>query len=300
MVLDGAAEKSVELVVESVFGTFPTNPTMLGIGGYPVKVTNKKTVQIENFPYLKEVAGTNRSQSTKVAKVGEAYSTNIEMRPTGWDMWAYALGGVTATPAISDTIANLSIGNKVGSAEYEKFSGGIVQKIECNIEPDKAASQTVDILFVESDGITGADYIGTGAHAAVASGSPLDAPGVTSVLYDAAALSTVDAKLEYIKLACEYTVTPVPDITTSWDSRIGGWGRGQRNISLELGLTLDAMTDIQTDMFDGSAHTFAFTALGKTLTFSNIMWGGDWEQELDPDDMIAMPLKAGYVDLVFS
>ena len=300
MVLDGAAEKSVELVVESVFGTFPTDPTMLGIGGYPVKVTNKKTVQIESFPYLKEVAGTNRSQSTKVAKVWEAYATNIEMRPTGWDMWAYLLGGTTATPAISDTIANLSIGNKVGTAEYEKFSGGIVQKIECNIEPDKAASQTVDILFVESDGITGADYIGAGAHAAVASGAPLDAPGVTSVLYDAAALSTVDAKLEYIKLAAEYTITPVPDITTSWESRIGGWGRGQRNISLELGLTLDAMTDIQTDMFDGAAHTFAFTALGKTLSFSNIIWGGDWEQELDPDDMIAIPLKASFVDLVFS
>jgi len=202
-ILDGSAEKSVELVVESVFGTFPTDPTMLGIGGYPVKVTNKKTVQIENFPYLKEVAGTNRSQSTKVAKVGEAYSTNIEMRPTGWDMWAYLLGGVVATPAISDTIANLSIGNKVGAAEYEKFSGGIVQKIECNIEPDKAATQTVDILFVESDGITGADYVGAGAHAAVASGAPLDAPGITSVLYDAAALSTVDAKLEYIKMGVE-------------------------------------------------------------------------------------------------
>jgi len=300
MVLDGAAEKSFELVAETVFGTFPTDPTMLGIGGYPVKITNKKTVQIENFPYLKEVAGTNRSQSTKVAKVGEAYSTNIEMRPTGWDMWAYALGGTTATPAISDTIINLSMGNKVGAAEYEQFSGGIVQKIECNIEPDKAASQTVDILSVESDGITGADYIGAGAHAAVASGTPLDAPGITSVLYDAAALSTVDAKLEYIKLACEYPITPVPDITTSWASRIGGWGRGQRNISLELGLTLDAMTDLQTDMFDGAAHTFAFTALSKTLSFSNIMWGGDWEQELDPDDMIVMPLKANYVDLVFS
>lgn len=300
MVLDGSAEKSVELIEEVTFGTFPTDPTMLGIGGYPVKVTNKKTVRLENFPYLKEVAGTNRAQSTKVSKVGEAYGVNIEMKPTGWDIWSYLLGGVVATPAISDTVKKISMGNKVGSAEYEKFTGGIVQKIECEIEHDKAATQTVDMLFVESDGITGADYIGTGAHAAVASGTPLDAPGVTSVLYDAAALSVVEAKLEYIKFSGEYTITPVPDITTSWDSRIGGWGRGQRNITLEIGLTLDALTDVQTDMFDGAAHTFAFTALGKTLSFSNLIWGGDWEQDLDPDDMVVMPLKASFADLVFS
>ena len=300
MVLDGSAEKSVEIVEETVFGTFPTNPTMLGIGGYPVKVTNKKTVQAEDFPYLKEVAGTNRAQSTKSAKVGEAYATTIEMRPTGWDVWAYLIGGTIGTPAISDTVPKISMANKVGSAEYEKFTGGIVKKIECEIEPDKAATQTVETLFVESDGITGADYIGTGSHAAVASGAPLDAPGVTSVLYDSAALSTVDAKLEYIKLAAEYTVKAVPDISTTWASRIGGWGRGQRNISLEVGMTLDSMTDLQTDMFDGLTHTFAFTALGKTLSFSNIMWRGDWEQELDPEDMIAMPLQSSYVDLVFS
>ncbi|MCK5013783.1 MAG: hypothetical protein KAS66_08175 [Candidatus Omnitrophica bacterium] len=300
MVLDGSAEKSVELVAEATFGTFPTDPTMLGIGGYPVKVTNKKTVQIETFPYLKEVAGTNRSQSTKVAKVGEAYAVNIDMRPTGWDMWGYLLGGTPAAPAISDTVAKLSMANKVGSAEYEKFTGGIVQKIECNIEPDKAADQSVDLLFVDSDGITGADYIGAGAHAAVASGSPLDAPGVTAVTYDSAALSAANAKLEYIKMAGEYPVNPVRDITASWASRIGGWARGQRNISLELGLTLDSMTTLQTDMFDGAAHTFEFTALGQTLTFSNIIWGGDWEQDLDPDDVIMMPLKSSNVDLVFS
>lgn len=300
MVLDGSAEKSVELIEEAQFGVFPSDPTMLGIGGYPVKVTNKKTSVIDSFPYMKEVAGTNRAQATKVVQTGEAYAMNFEMRPTAWNMWAYLLGGVVATPAISDTIKTLSVANKVGSAEYEEFTGGIVQKIECDIQPGKNAVQTVDMLFVDSDGITGSDYIGAGAHAAVASGATLEYDGVTSVLYDAAALSVANAQLEYIKFTGEYTIAPVPDITATAPSRIGQWSRGQRKISLELGLTLDSLTTMNTDMLDGAAHTFAFTALGKTLTFSNMTWGGDWEQELDPDDLVAMPLKAEFVDLVFS
>ena len=42
MVLDGSAEKSIEIVEETAFGAMPANPTMLGLGGYPTKVWSRQ------------------------------------------------------------------------------------------------------------------------------------------------------------------------------------------------------------------------------------------------------------------
>lgn len=300
MVLDGSAEKSIEIVEETVFGTFPTSPTMLGLGGYVTKVSNKNSVKTDRFGFLKEVAGTNRLQSTKVVKVGEAYGMSIELKPTDWAAWYYALGGGTvATPAIADTLIDFSIGQKLGSAEYEEFTGGIVQKIETTIEPEKTATTTIEALFVDNE-LSGSDYIGAGARAAAPSGDALDYEGVSAITYDAGTLDTAGAELEYIKFGCEYAVKPVMDMETTSGSKIGAWGRGQRNIYFEMGLTLNSLTTLKADMFDGAAHGFVFTGLSKTLTFSNLFWDGDWSEDLDPEDIIAMPLKASNCDLVFS
>lgn len=301
MVLDANAIKSFELVAETEFGTFPTAPTMLGVGGYVDKATIKKTTKTDKFSYLKGTAGTNRSQATKTTKVGEAYAASIDIRQTGWDVWKYVLGGGTiATPAIGDVVEHLSLGTKIGSAEYETLTGFTPQKIECSIEPDKTAITTLDVLGAASSGILDADYIGAGAHAADPSGAALEYDGMSAVTLDSATLATANAKLEYLKFGCEYPIKPVPDVTSTLASRIGGWSRGQRNIYLELGLTLDALTTINTDFLDGAAHTLAFTALSKTLTFSNMTWEGDFDQALDPEDLIAIPLKSSNIDLVFS
>jgi len=300
MVLDGSAEKSVELVEETDFGTFPTDPTMLGFGGYPTKVSNKNTVKTDRFGYLKAVEGTNRLQSTKVVKVGEAYGMSIELKPTDWAAWYYALGGGSVeVPAIGDTLIDFSVGQKIGAAEFEEFTGGIVQKIETTIEPDKTAITTLECLFAGNE-LSGSDYIGAGAHASVASGEPLDYEGISSITYDSDTLDSAGAELEYIKFGCEYAVKPVMDMESTLGSKIGAWGRSQRNIYFEMGLTLNSLTTLKADMFDGAAHGFIFTGLTKTLTFSNLIWDGDWTEDLDPEDIIAMPLKASNCDLVFS
>ena len=301
MVLDANAVKAIELVAETTFGTFPTDPTMLGFGGYVDKATVKKSTKTDKFSYLKGTEGTNRSQATKTVKVGEAYAASIDLRQTGWDIWKYVLGGGTiATPAIGDTVEDLSFGTKIGSAEYETLTGFTPQKIECSIEPEKTAVSTVEFLGAAGGGIVASDYIGAGAHAADPSGAALEYDGLSAVTLDAAALSAADAKLEYIKLGCEYPISPVFDATSALPSRIGGWSRGQRNIYAEIGLSLDALTTINTDFLDGAAHTFEFTALAKTLTLSNMTWEGDFEQALDPEDLIAIPLKASNIDLVFT
>jgi len=111
------------------------------------------------------------------------------------------------------------------------------------------------------------------------------------LLYDAAALSTVNAHVDSIKFGIEYDVKPVKDLSASSTSKIAGWAFGPRNISLELGLSIDDMT-LGTQMLAGAAHTFAFTALTKTLTFSNVIWKGDWEKNLQKDDIVGMTLKA--------
>jgi hypothetical protein len=115
--------------------------------------------------------------------------------------------------------------------------------------------------------------------------------GVSSILYDAAALSTVNAHVDSIKFGIEYDAKPIKDLSGSATSKIAGWAFGPRNITLELGMSIDDMT-LGTQMLAGAAHTFAFTALSKTLTFSNVIWKGDWEKNLAKDDIVGMTLKA--------
>lgn len=301
MVLDANAVKAIELVAESSFGVFPTDPAMLGFGGYVDKAAVKKSTKTDKFSYLKASSSTNRSQSTKTVKAGEIYAATLDIRQTGWDIWKYVLGGGTiGVPAIGDNVEHLSLGTKVGSAEYETLTGFTPQKIECNIEPEKSVSTTLELLGAASSGILASDYIGAGSHAADPSGDVLDYDGLSAVTFDGASLPSADANLEYIKLGCEYPLKPVFNVASTLSSKIGAWNRGQRNIYVEIGMSLDALTTINTDFLDGSAHTFEFTALSQTLSVSNMVFEGDFEENLDPEDLIAISLKSSNVDLVFT
>ena len=290
-ILDGHVEKAIEFVAEAAFNTFPTNPTMLGWGGYANPAKVKKTMVSEDFPYLKGAGATNQLQSVQTQKVSEAFEATIEIRPTAWTMLPYALCGATAaTYAIGDTIHDVALGMKVND-QYETLNGGCFNKLECTIEEDKAAVETITGMFASSSGEGAVDYKGSGAHAADPSGTALTMNGVTSMLYDAAALSVVEAHVNSIKFGIEYPVTPIKDLASTATSKVAGWAFGPRNISLELGLSIDDMT-LGTQMLAGAAHTFAFTALSKTLTFSNVIWKGDWEKNLQKDDIVGMTLKA--------
>jgi len=290
-ILDGHVEKAVEFVEEATFDTFPTNPTMLGFGGYANPAKIKKTAVVEDFPYLKGAGSANQLQAVQSNKVSEAFEVSIEIRPTAWTMLPYILCAANATTyAIGDNIFDVALGVKVND-EYETLNGGCFNKLECSVEEDKAAVVTLSGLFASVSGYSGTDYIGTGAHAADPSGSVLGHSGITSVLYDSAALSTVEAHMDSLKFGIEYDAKPVRDLSATNTSKIAGWAFGPRNISLELGMSIDAM-DLATEMLAGSAHTLAFTALTKTFTFSNVIWKGDWEKNLSKDDIVGMTLKA--------
>lgn len=290
-ILDGHVEKGIEFT-EATLGAFPTDPTMLGWGGYANPAKIKKTTVTDDFAFLKGVGSANQLQATETVKTSEAFEASVEIRPTAFTLLPYILCAANSTTyAIGDNIFEVAIGMKIND-QYETLNGGCFPKLECTISSDnKTSVEVITGMFASSSGEGAVDYIGAGAHAADPSGSALTMDGVTAMLYDAAALSTVNAHVDSIKFGIEYAVKPVIDMSDANVSKIGAWAFGPRNISLELGLSIDDMT-LGTQMLAGAAHTFAFTALTKTLTFSNLIWKGDWEKNLQKDDIVGMTLKA--------
>lgn len=290
-ILDGHVVKTVEFVEETAFDTFPTDPTMLGFGGYVNPVSVKKTSIFEDFHYLKSASGTNHLQATQSNKVSEAFEVTVENRPTDFTLLPYILCAADSiTYAIGDNIFDVAIGTVLND-EYETFNGGCFNKYELVVEEDKAAVETLTGVFASSSGVSGTDYIGTGVHASDPSGDVLGWSGITSMLYNSSALSAVNAHVDSLKFGIEYDVKPVRDLSAINTSKIAGWAFGPRNISLELGMSIDDMT-LGTQLLAGAAHTLAFTALTKNFTFSNVKWKGDWDQTLAKDDIVGMSLKA--------
>lgn len=300
MVYDGSTKKVAEFIEEASFGTLPSDPDFLGFGGYVNNASIKKTMVPVKIPYLKDEDDTNRLQSTKTQKVSEAFAAVVTMNPIDWSMLPYILRGATAsTYAIGDTPYDIALGVVVDD-QFEALGGGCWNKYECTIASEAVAEATLEGMFAKSTGISGTDYVtGVGTHADGPSGDAIKFGDLATVLYDAATTAVNAITIDSVKFGIEYSVDPVKDIGSANNSNTAGWAFGQRNISLELSMTLEDMT-VAPDILDGAAHTFSFAVGGKTLTFSNIMWEGDWEEELDPEDVIAMPLSATNVDLAIA
>lgn len=300
MAYDAAAKKVSEFIVEDSFGSLPTNPDFENFGGLVTKTSVKKTMVPVKIPYLKDDDDTDRLQSTKTEKVSEAFAATVTLKPIDFSMLPYILRGATAsTYAIGDTAYDIGLGVIVGS-NYEVLGGGCFNKYECTIASESAAEATVECMFAKSSGVSGSDYVtGTGTHASTPAGNVLKFGDLTTVLYDAATTAVNNITIDNLKFGIEYTVNPIKDLGSSNESGTAAWSYEQRNINLELNATFDDMT-IAGDHLDGAAHTFGFIAAGKTFAFSNIFWDGDWDEDLSPDDLIAMPLKASNVDLTIT
>jgi len=300
MVYDGSAKKVAEFIEESAFGTLPSDPDFENFGGYVSNATVKKTMVPVKIPYLKDDDDTNRLQSTKTQKVSEAYAATITMNPVDWSILPYILCGATATTyAIGDNVFDIALGVIVDD-QFESLGGGCFNKYECTIASESVAEATLEGMFAKSTAISASDYVtGTGTHADTPTGDAIKFGDLASILYDAATTSANGITIDSVGFGIEYAVDPVKDVGSANASNTAGWAYGQRNISLNLNLTLENMT-VAPDILDGADHTFAFTVGSKTLTFSSIMWEGDWDEALDPDDVIAMPLKATNVDLTIT
>ena len=294
--LDANVKKVFEYVTEPTLGTFPTDPTMLGIHGYITKATVDLEPTIEHFPYLKGAADTNFSQSTKNVKVSEAFGFNIEYVPTSWEDLKYVLGGGTeGAPAIGDAIDNLGLGTVIND-QYQTFSGAVISDFECTMEPESPITCTISGMMVLASAISGSDYIGTGSHVASPTAAPLTYSDISTVLIDGGALTDPMPNLSW---AVSYSVDPIFDAGVTWASKIKAWARGQRNISLKHEMDLEDLTQ-STALMAGADHTNAFTLGGSTFTFSKIKWESKYSQSHDPEDTIAMPLDATFCDLVIT
>ena len=300
MVYDGSVKKVAECIEESAFGTLPADPDFINFGAYVNKATVKKTMVPVKIPYLKDDDDTNRLQSTKTQKVSEAFAATVEMNPIDWSILPYILCGATAsTYAIGDNIFDIAMGVIVDD-QFESFGGGCWNKYECTIASESVAEATLEGMFAKSTGVSSSDFVtGVGTHASTPTGDAIKFGDLATVLYDAATTSANGMTIDSMKFGIQYDATPIKDAGSANLSNTAAWSYGQRNISLELSMTLDDMS-IAPDILDGAAHTFATTVGGKTLTFSNIFWEGDWDEGLDPDDVIAMPLSATNVDLALT
>lgn len=300
MVLDGKDKKFVEFVEESLFNTTPTDPTMLGFGGYVTPVTIKKSPVTKKIPFLKGCEDTNRLQSTESVMVGETYEVNIEMEMIDWSILPYVLAAAdSSTYAIGDTPHYISLGTCVGD-EFEVLSGGIFSKCQISVEKEDTVHCALTAMFAATTGILSSDFIGSGSHAASPSGEPMKYGDITSTTYDGAAPSVEEFFVESTSFGIEYNnIKGVYDQNATASSKIAGWSMGQRNISLELQVTLGDLS-MSTEYLSGDKHTYGFTLGSKTFAFSNILWEGDFSQTLDPDDVIAMSLTASNVDLDIS
>ncbi len=299
MVLDSKDKKSVEFVAESIFGTTPTDPTMLGFGGYVSPVTVKKSVVTKKIPFLKGCGDTNRLQSTASQKVSEAFEVTIEMEMIDWSILPYLLCAANAsTYAIGDTVHNISLATCVGD-EFEVLRGGVFSKIDVMMEKEETVNASITALFAETSGVLASDFVGSGAHAASPSGAAMKFGDITTTVYDGAAPSVEEFYIESTKFGVEYPVNAVYDQNASNPAKIGGWSLGQRNISLELTATLGDLS-MSTEYLSGEKHTYGFTLGSKTFNFSDILWDGDFSQKLAADDVIAMPLTATNVGLAIA
>jgi hypothetical protein len=297
--LDGSATKAVEFVPESLFGDMPTNPTMLGFGGYVTSARIKNKKVNEKIPYLKGASGTNRMNSTKTVKVGEAHSVTLGIKPTSLSLLPYVLCAASpSTYAIGDTEYPISIGQRLGT-KYRELNGCMLYKYEMEFVKDKTASLTVEANVANCGAFT-TTYIGSGSHAADPSGTPIRYSDVTDVTYKSSSFGDENAALNGFKWGVEYPITGIPDITSSNDSNIGSWALGQRNVYLSLDADLSD-TDLAADLLADDSFEFEFTVAGKTLTFSDIAWGdSEWAADLTAEDLCGITLDASHTTLTIA
>lgn len=291
MTLDARARKSAEIVQETNFGVLPSDPTMLGWGGYAKPISIKQTPTMEKNSYLKGVDSTNRMLATKTDKVSEELSASITAKPTSLEMLPFILGGTdTSDFTAGDDVKTFSIGTVVGD-EYEVFGGAIFNKMQYKFEGEKGGEFTAEMKIAGSNGIVGTDYINAGSHAGDPSGDILKLSDVTNVLYDGASLKSQGGSLESLMFGVEVPAEPIKDNSATWDSNIAGWNVGQMNLSIELGVSLDDLT-IAKDILDGLDHTLSFQLDGKTFSYSDFKLEGEFDKNLDPEDLLGTTLKA--------
>lgn len=290
MVIDSSKLKYAEWLEESVFATAPTDGTWKQMSGRILDASFKGGAKIDDYSYLPGASASDPLGSSDAVKVGEEMSAAVTLNPTDWTLLPVVLSADTLSSYVpGDTKNYISMGMLAGS-EYGVMSGGMISNYQFSCNFGERAEVSADIQGAKFGGWSGTDYIGTGSHSSVPSGV-LVWDDLSSIIYDSAALSSEGLILDSLKFTIEQPADPVGDLSSSLASGIADWDYGPRKISLELGVSLTDMS-IDTDIFAGADHTFAFTAMSKTLTFSNLKWANAPDRKLSAADKLGMTLSS--------
>lgn len=289
MVIDSSKLKYAEWLEEATFATAPTDGTWKQMSGRILDASFKGGATIDDYSYLPGASASDPLGSSDAEKVGEEMSVAVTLNPTDWTLLPVILSADTIssyTPG--DTKNYISIG-MLADTEFGVMSGGVMSNYQFSCNFGERAEVSADIQGAKFGGWT-TDYIGTGSHSTVPSGIFVW-DDLSSITYDSGALSTDGLILDSLKFTIEQPVDPVGDLSSALDSGIADWDYSTRKISVELGVSLTDMT-IDTDIFAGADHTFAFTAMSKTLTFSNIKWANAPDRKLSAADKLGMTLSS--------
>jgi len=292
--MDSRKIKWAEWIPETTFGTLPTNPAMQALPGVLLEFNLKSSPVLDEYNCLKGATDTDPLSCGVATKTTEKIEWDFKVKCTdAYGMLPQALlAATTSTFTPGNTMLPFSIGLMAGS-QYCTLLGNVITEWVLDIpDNEKAAELSVSGMAV-SKSAWGADYKGTGSHAAaVSSADVLTMASLSAFTYDSVALSASDIMAPSLKFGVKNKVEPVIDASSSRTSKIGNWSFGPREYILELDATFLDDMGLQDDILAAANHTMAYTLDGKTCTWSGIKWANSGDITLNPEDVIGTTLQA--------
>lgn len=292
-----------EYVVESAFGTFPTNPTMLWIGLIQSMKALLKT-EHEEYRTLKASGATNKLQIEGDVNLGQAIDIDLEYILQNWTFFKYVMssaGGNTMT----DDLASIALGliSSDATAKYAKLSGIKIDSANVEIPEKGKAKCNMKLLGANVTTATNnpwsvTDYKGTGAHAAKASTAPIAWKDITAITLGGSNIPT--SQVGGVKFGIENKCEAVLDAYGSLSTKIGAIEPTERSIKASLTIKKTAIDAIADKAVGFGANSLVITIGGATFTFANAKIPQD-VIEFAPAGLTSLDIEfSGITDLAVS
>ncbi len=244
---------AVEAVVETTYGTIPTNPAMQWIG-YVQSVKNGHKLLTEDIKYLKSnAATTGRPDSHKNVQTGEEVQLDIEYIPQVGNMFSWSTTPSFFTGAFSkdvaapfapgDTIPSYTIGvidkwtdASTGGKEFMIYNGMMVQDFTFSVEVGTACRCKATLVGKSLTPSSTSTYIGTGSHASELNAVPMGASHISAVQMRStggtwAALQDI---LNGIEIKISNNIEFAKDLNSTATSKINAAVLTSRDITVSL------------------------------------------------------------------
>lgn len=244
---------AVEYIVETTYGTTPTNPAMQWIG-LVQSVKNALKVKTEDIKYLKAASyTTGRTDSHKIVQTGEEVGLEIEYIPQVGNL--YVAGASTPSLFVgafgndvtypiqpTDTPPSFSIGIKdswtdasTGGDEYFLYKGMIISDMTLTI-PEEGAIKGKATLLGQNATTETTTYLGTGSHASENTGAPLGSVHVSDIQIRESAdtWASITDVVNAIEIKIANKVLFAKDLNSALTSKIAAAICTGRDVSISL------------------------------------------------------------------